>query len=90
MKIEKPTINKQRHRAQTDKRTRAHRHNNKKQRSQSHARLAPLRHRQFGSTGPIDLLHSTPSDDLKLRNFTEKSLSPDRRRRRASDSHTLT
>lgn len=27
----------------------------KKQRSQSHARLAPLRHRQFGSTGPIDL-----------------------------------
>lgn len=60
MKIEKPTINKQRHRAQTDNYTRAHRHNNKKQRSRSHARLAPLRHRQFGYTGPIDLLHCTP------------------------------
>lgn len=37
--------------------TGTHTHNKKGKRSQSHARLAPLRHRQLGSTGPIDVLH---------------------------------
>lgn len=60
-KIIKTTINNRTDSTNTNIETQAHTHsqthNKKGKRSQSHARLAPLRHRQLGSTGPIDVLH---------------------------------
>lgn len=54
--------NKHSHRQKHKHKHAPHTHTTKKgKRSQSHARLAPLRHRQLGSTGPIDVhcaLHS--------------------------------
>lgn len=49
--------NKHSHRQHKHKHTHTGTHNKKGKRSQSHARLAPLRHRQLDSTGPIDVLH---------------------------------